>query len=226
MKPQVLLAAVLVVITLPVASRADTIYSNLGPGSSYAGSAIRAATGSLNLAAATPFVVPSGFDFGLTEIDLAVDSTAAAPALVQLRENAGGAPGTVIDSWTMNFPGLFSNFSIVPSQSITGITGITLDAGLTYWLAVLPASAATDTWWRANNTGQSNIKADSSDGGATFSSVTLNANVAFGVFGTPQAVSTVSEPCALITLSTALGIAGILHRRRFKGQGRLRRGVT
>jgi hypothetical protein len=178
------------------------------------------------LAAATPFVVPTGFDFGLTEVDLAVDSTAAAAALVQLREDAGGTPGAVIDSWTMNFPGLFSNFSIVPSQSITGITGITLEAGLTYWLAVLPASAATDTWWRANNTGQSNIKADSLDGGATFTGVTLNADVAFGVFGTPQAVSTVSEPSTLITFSTALGIAGLLRRRRFKGQRRLRRGVT
>jgi hypothetical protein len=203
------LSSMVILLTLVFAagSRADTIYSNLGSGLSYGNSALRAATGSLNLAAATPFVVASGTNYNLTEIDLAIgQQNGPNPALVELTNNASGVPGTVIASWTMNFPGLFANSSIVPSQTITGISGITLDANTTYWLAVLPANAATDTWWYENNTGQTNIKASSFDGGVSWSSLyTQNANGAFAVFGDPQAVTeTVPEPSAIWLLATGL----------------------
>jgi hypothetical protein len=198
---------------------ADTIYSNLGPGLTYSGgSAIRAASGSAvvspGLAAATPFVVPTGSDFSLTEIDLAIGAASAAPATVELRDNAGGAPGTVITSWTMNFPGLFSTSAIVPAQAITGITGITLDAGATYWVAVFPGSPATDTWWYHNTTGQTNIKASLFIGSGGWSN-TFNANVAFGVFGTPQDATPVPDPATLVTLGAGLlGLLGTRARRR------------
>jgi hypothetical protein len=194
-------------------SQADTIYSNLGPGLSYGNSAIRAATGSLNLAAATPFVVPSGANYALTEIDLAIGASASAPATIELTDNAGGFPGNVIASWTMNFPALFANSSIVPSQQITGITGITLDENATYWLAVLAANGSTDTWWSANNTGQINIKADSFTNGASWSPLyTQNADVAFGVFGNSEPVP---EPSTILLLATAiLGMGGAISRFR------------
>jgi hypothetical protein len=212
--------AMLLNFCLAATTAADPIYSNLGPGLSYSSSsAIRAASGSSvvfsasGLAAATPFDVPIGWDYGLTDIFLALYGPAT-PVLVELRDNAGGAPGATIASWTMTFPAFSFAGTIAPAQAIAGLTGITLDAGATYWLAILPTDPATDTWWYRNSTGQTNIKADSFDGGATWSN-TLNANVAFGVFGTQQAATPVTDPGSLVTLGGGLlGLAGARARRR------------
>jgi hypothetical protein len=209
-----LIIAVLLTLVFAAGARADIVYSNLGPGLSYGNSAIRAATGSLNLSAATPFVV-GATNYNLTQIDLAIGQFGSNPATVELVNNGSGVPGTtVIATWTMTFPGLFANFSIVPSQTITGITGITLDANTTYWLAVLPGNSATDTWWSANNTGQTNVKAASFDNGATWSQIlTQNADVAFAVFGTP--VSIIPEPVTIVLFGVGiLCVTGPIRRLR------------
>ena len=207
--------ALLLNLCLAATTTAGPIYSNLGPGLSFEpGSSIRAASGSAvvfspsGLAAATPFDVPVASDYALTDIYLALYGPAT-QVQVELRNNAGGAPGAILASWLMTFPAFSFTNTIVGAQTISGITGITLDAGATYWLAIFPTAPGTDTWWYHNNTGQTNIKASSFNGGASWSN-TLNANGAFGVFGDAQA-TTVPDPATLITLGT--GLLGLVSAR-------------
>ncbi len=206
-----LVSIICLVFGCTLCAQAAVIYSNLGPGLSYDNGALIAANGSL--AVATPFLTPSGANYDLTALDIAIDQSGGPnTALVALMADSSGLPGGVIASWTMNFPSLFSNFSIVASQQITGITGIALNENTTYWLAALPTSNATDTWWRGNNTGQHNVEANSNNGGASWSSLlTQNANVAFAVYGNSHPVP---EPETFTMLLAGLGLLGFTTRRR------------
>jgi hypothetical protein len=201
------LAIGILTLTLPVLAGADPITSNIGAGFGF--SAIIAARGANvgNLAAATPFFT-GATAWDLTEILLGLEGSPS--AIVNLTDSVGGFPGTTIGSWTLtNLPGVFGSTTIQPSQTISGIMGITLSPNTEYWLAVLPATANSDTWWRSASVGPANLKADSLNGGASWSSYTLNANVAFAVHGTPVSVP---EPSTLFMLATAL--LGLVAQRR------------
>jgi len=213
---KLLTVAVVAAFAFPAASGADTITSNLGPaGEFFCCSAIIGARGAGvgNIAAATPFVTPSFADWGLTEIDLGIESWGGVnSAIVRLTDSVGGFPGVTIASWTLTgLPGLFGSAGLQPAQAITGITGITLAANTEYWLAVIAGTPNSEIGWRQRATGPQNLKADSLDGGATWSSYTLNADVAFAVQGTPQAIP---EPSLALLLGAGLvGLKGFARRR-------------
>lgn len=206
---------VLALLAFPAASRADIITSNLGPGQAFfCCSAIIAARGASvgNIAAATPFVT-SATDWDLTEIGVGLELWGGAnSAIVRLTDSVGGFPGATIASWTLTgLPGFFGSAGLQPSQTITGITGITLAANTEYWLAIIAGTANTEIGWRQKAVGPGVLKADSLDGGATWNSYTLNADVAFEVQGTPLAVP---EPSLVLMLGAGLvGFRGFARRR-------------
>jgi hypothetical protein len=164
--------AIALVLGLSVRSSADTIYSNLGPGLTY-GTVSWGVGGPLpTIRQAVAFCASA--EYAVTEIDLALDSSTDFPTVVEIRTDAGGVPGDVVASWTMSsLPAPHVTFppSIVPSQTITGITDVTLAGRTTYWLAirfVQPDIAfSTDTWW-ANSTGQTSPMVYSLDDGLTW----------------------------------------------------------
>jgi hypothetical protein len=205
------LAALLLALTSLV--HADTVASTLSqPGSTYSnappyalGSACK---GGCELA--VPFTVPAGSGFTLTQIDIAVVLADLAPtsAIIELLTNSGSLPGAIVPggAWTITgLPLADSATSIQPSQTISGITGITLVGGTVYWLAAFPGVSTSRLGWALDTTGQTGNMAGSGDGGATWSPSTLGLTLgAFDVLGTPI-VSTPEPPAILLS---AAGLAG------------------
>lgn len=77
--------------------------------------------------------------FYLTQIDLAVSG--ASPLVVQLAEDASGAPGKVLESWNVPSPTL-------PLTTVVDTLNLQLYAGERYWVIVRPFTySASDLWY-------------------------------------------------------------------------------
>ena len=200
--------AVFFTLALPLQSRADTIYTNLGPLSSY-----NCCIG--KWAQAMPFTVPAGPGYSLTQIEIAMTwESGTNSTLLRLMTDSLGLPGSTLASWTFGpFPIFGTVTTIQPSQTISGITGITLSGGTTYWLAAFPGDSTTRAIWNLNNTLQTGNGAFSTDGGSTWPTGSDNGYIdtlsAFAVLGDPVGVR---EPSTMLLLGT--GLAGLLAIRR------------
>jgi hypothetical protein len=137
------LTAVVMLLALPLASQADTIFDNLGPGSSY-DCCDGLSVGFGHAAKAMPFVVPAGPGYAVTEIDIALMFGFGTNAVhVELLNDASGLPGSLIGQWTfLDLPAENSVSTIQPSQ-IAAITGVALSGGTQYWLAAIQDEPAT-----------------------------------------------------------------------------------
>lgn len=196
-------------LAAPAAVRADqVIYSNLGPGGTYFGGAF-AVTDFQSVAA--PFTVMGSSNFSLSRIDIALtffrsEFPVTTDATLELLNNSGSAtPGsTVLSTWNLtNLPNSTST-SIQPGQTISGITGITLDAGTTYWLAVFAPSGridVIDTWDSATSNQSLGTAAISQNAGGMWFPVN-GGNLAFDVLGTPAPPA--QEPSSLLLLGGGL----------------------
>jgi hypothetical protein len=204
-----------IALAAPTAMRADeVIASNLGPGGSY--SLLGGVAVDLLQDVAVPFAVKGGSNVSLTQIDIALTFIrsgfpATTDATVELlNDSLSGTPGTtVLGSWNLsNLPG-FTVSSIQPSQTISGITGITLDAGGTYWLAAFGTRIdIIDAWDSASSNQSLGSAALSHNGGGTWFAVN-GGNLAFDVLGTR-----VPEPSSLLLLgSWLLTFVGFARRR-------------
>jgi hypothetical protein len=190
----------IVLFALGSTACADTIFSNLGSGSTYA---LLSGNGNLfhNRELAMPFTVAAGSGFNLTQLDIGVTSFEFPNSpIIELRANSGGLPGTIIQSWTLtNVPHYGSSGLVQPSQTISGITGILLSGGTQYWLA---ANAANGNFlWNYTAPYQVGSQAYSGNGGGTWNP-SLTYIGAFDVQGTPA--SAVPEPSAMLLLATGL----------------------
>ena len=202
-----LLAAVALNVTPSV--HASTIFSTLGPGSTYALSsplAVGAACSPLCDEAAA-FTVPSGSNYQLTQIDVAIvyGDSGTNGVTIKLFTDSGGIPGALVPSATWVLTGLPVSplpTSIQPSQTIAAISGIILDGGTQYWLAVFPEDSTARMGWAFDATGQSGQVATSFNGASSWGGAsTYSPTVAFDVQGT---VSPIPEPDTLLLLGLGL----------------------
>jgi PEP-CTERM motif-containing protein len=204
-------------LALPLTSRAGTItvYSNFGPGNAYDPNDgyTQSGAGSLtgfNALQAMAFTNTTGENIALTQIDIADSFVAGNNTMtLNLYADTGGAPGAVLESWTVNnLPGLGTCCTV---ETVNDVAGVILQNGGTYWLA--PASDDV-TWeaWNWNTTGASGNGSFSADGGTTWATSTYNPNGAFDVLGT--SVST-PEPASLLMLGAGmLGLVGVRRKER------------
>ncbi len=192
-------ATLIVVSSLSLPARADTIFSNLGPGQSYQtnsgyvvtngsdgfqGVAVSFTTSSAYLS--STFIIPI---YPFVGGDVSVD----------LFSNSNGFPGSQLQTTllTVSSSGLFSG-SLGP-----------LDANTTYWLAVMPTSDMYVAW-NMNSTGDTTTPfVFTPDGTNWIADCCSSTRPAFEVDGTP-----VPEPGTLTLLG--LGIAAVATKLRKK----------
>ena len=215
------LSTVLAVLK-PIDCRADTIFSNLGAGQTYdtsqavgIGTFIQGQTADV-YSRASSFTVPSGVGYLLSQIDIPLMFLAnVSPPnafVVRLRLDATGSPGNPIASWTLTdvppLPPVPVLFSIQPSQTIAGISGITLAPNTTYWVSAEGAAATGFGAWIGciNCDG---VFYTSVNGGPWSADPGATGKLAFDVIGTP-----VPEPGPFFSLFVGL-IAVVVMKRQW-----------
>jgi hypothetical protein len=193
-------------------ANADTIFNDFGTGDSTLlaeycvdGTSIASfcstlATGSDGLAPAALFVSPGNYD--VAQIDVSLSYTEGTnSALISLYTDASNAPGTLLGSWAVSG----QPYSVPPVTTVSGISGITLTSGTSYFLQITAGGASTEDGWSENDLGLIGEVYDPPYGG---SDLTLPA---FDVLGTPLA--SVPEPSSFVISGTAL-LALLAARRR------------
>lgn len=170
-------------------------------------------------ACAYTFTTPAGSDYDLNEIDIALTRVASGSTVsVQLRSDQSASPGAVLKTWSLTGLPIFGNtHTLDASQQITGISGVTLSSGTSYWIAAVPAAPGSDVVWNYNNyptssTGVSAIGALSSSGGVSwFPSGSTTTPGGFAVYANP-----IPEPSAV-----SLMLAGIVALWQLRSKRKL-----
>jgi len=155
---------------------------------------------------ASPFTASGNFSVG--EIDVGLSNVAGTEtADLSVWTDAGGTPGTQIGS-TYQLTGLPVNGSCCAVASVTGITGINLISGDTYFVVITAGASDTYDAWNFANTAMGSFD-QQTDNGPWYEDVgdPENSLGAFAVLSAP-------EPGTLILLLMGLVGLACLTRRR------------
>jgi hypothetical protein len=187
------------------AAKADTIFTDLGPGydPTEGWTVSGALYGVFAYDAAGTFT--SSGSYAVTQIDLGIGNVRGTNgATVELTTDNSGAPGTVLQTWNISSLPDFASTSTTLT-TISGITGIDISAG-TYFLVVLPGDSSTLDAWNYNSTGATGFS------GSTGYVAAGNTEPAFDVLGSSISAP---EPSSLILLGTGLLGLVFIRRKRF-----------
>jgi hypothetical protein len=206
-----LLILFILMLSLPAMGDNFPIFSDCGPGNSYDGNNayVVAGAGALGDTILTANAFTSSGDYAVTQIDLGLTwVTGTNGAIVSLWTENGTVPGAELGSWAVfDLPPFGSTSDQV--VTISGIIGIELAAGTTYFLVVAPADSSTWDAWNWNITGATGLVDQQIDGvWSVYPGSTLSA------FDVLASTGTTPEPSALILLGT--GVFAILRRVRNK----------
>jgi hypothetical protein len=199
---------------VPVAMRADTLFSSFGPGQSYQPKSWVdvGGVGLGNQVVAFPFV--SSETALLESVDAALYNVGPSFALSIWTNNSNGQPGNAIDPLDQiaSFPGPgVASFGCGTNPATCPI----LQAGQTYWLvAQTDPSALTYFFFSPTDTGTWYYD-ETGNAGGPWTVATLSDSIgAFDVNGLAQATAPTPEPGSLVLLGS--GVLGLLvvGRRR------------
>jgi hypothetical protein len=183
-------------------ARAATIYNNFNSGNGYStttGWTVSGSTSTPGSFTAAMAFTPSG-TFTLSQIDVAINLISGTnSASLTLNSDSGGAPGGVLETWSLSSLPAFGACCTV--ETVTPVGSIVLTSGTQYW--IVASAIASDTWagWMLNTTSATGFEWSN---GTTTGGQTLGA---FDVLGDP-----VPEPSSV--LLTAGGLAWLWRRRR------------
>jgi len=216
------LAIALCLSALP-AMADSTLFSDLGPpgnpydccnGATITGSGF---PGGYSDIGASAFTVAGSGTFAVSQIDLGVGYIGSLHTFyASIWTDNGGLPGSQVAGayWTnlvtnTQFgscpPTCTSNGGLV---TVSGISGVSLVGGQSYFMIVGPVDLNDTSWnaWNLNNQNQTGTTLYSTDGGATWNSRGISPLDAFDVL-TP-------EPGSLLLLgSGGMGAIGVLRRK-------------
>jgi hypothetical protein len=146
------------------------------------------------------FTTSGGGD--VSQIDIALNLLSGTNAgTVSLSNDVGGALGTTLGSWSFTPPS-------VGTATITGISGVNLAAGTSYFLTATVAGSAFASWRVSDTVGGETILGGEVDYGPLG---------AFDILGAD--VTATPLPATLPLFAGGLGFVGYLTRRRKQSSG-------
>jgi len=198
------------------------LYSNLGTGTDVynccAGWTV-SGTGSIGTSFTAANEFQPFFSGAPVEIDIAVGYVEGENLFrVSVDADNGGQPGAVLASF-VNLSSSATFGSCCGLVSITGISGLFLNAGTSYWLVIGPMDTTGTTWesWNFSNSALS-LDDYSTDGGNTWVQNGKQQQGAFEILS--GCCGTVPEPASLLLFGSGLaGVMAALRRKRNRERG-------